>query len=49
MEYGQAEDYIAAKGNPLWLGDPEKGRETGIKQFLDDKTYRPRFGAYKRG
>jgi trans-feruloyl-CoA hydratase/vanillin synthase len=49
MDYGQAEDYMAAKGTALRLSDPERGRETGMKQFLDEKTYRPGFGPYKRG
>ena len=48
MDYWQAEDYMAAKGTALRATDPEKGREKGLKQFLDDKTYRPGFGAYKR-
>jgi trans-feruloyl-CoA hydratase/vanillin synthase len=48
MDYGQAEDYMAAKVNALRFSDPERGRDTGMKQFLDDKTYRPGFGAYKR-
>jgi len=48
MDYWQAEDYMAAKGIALRATDPEKGREEGTKQFLDDKSYRPGFGAYKR-
>lgn len=48
MDYWQAEDYMAAKGAALRATDPEKGREEGAKQFLDDKTYRPGFGAYQR-
>jgi trans-feruloyl-CoA hydratase/vanillin synthase len=48
MDYWQAEDYMAAKGTALRATDPEKGREKGMKQFLDDKTYRPGFGAYNR-
>jgi trans-feruloyl-CoA hydratase/vanillin synthase len=48
MEYGQAEEYMSAKGTALRLTDPEKGRETGMKQFLDEKTYRPGLGAYNR-
>ena len=46
--YAQAEDYMAAKGTALRLTDPEKGRETGMKQFLDEKTYRPGLGEYNR-
>jgi trans-feruloyl-CoA hydratase/vanillin synthase len=48
MDYAQAEDYMTAKGAALRATDPEKGREAGTKQFLDDKTFRPGFGAYKR-
>ncbi len=48
MDYWQAEDYMAAKQTALWATDPERGREKGIKQFVDDKTYRPGFGAYNR-
>jgi trans-feruloyl-CoA hydratase/vanillin synthase len=48
MDYQQAEDYMAAKGVALRATDPEKGREEGTKQFLDDKTFRPGFGAYQR-
>lgn len=48
MDYWQAEDYMAAKGTALRATDPERGREEGTKQFLDDKTYRPGFGAYSR-
>jgi trans-feruloyl-CoA hydratase/vanillin synthase len=48
MDYAQAEDYMAAKGTALRLTDPEKGRETGMKQFLDEKTYRPGLGEYDR-
>ena len=49
MDYWQAEEYMSAKGIALKTTDPEKGREAGMKQFLDDKTYRPGFGIYKRG
>jgi feruloyl-CoA hydratase/lyase len=48
MDFSQAEDYMSAKGLALRLSDPEKGRETGMKQFLDDKTYRPGLGHYNR-
>jgi trans-feruloyl-CoA hydratase/vanillin synthase len=48
MDYWQAEDYMGAKGTALRATDSEKGREKGMKQFLDDKTYRPGFGAYSR-
>ena len=46
--YSQAEEYMSAKGTALRLTDPEKGRETGMEQFLDKKTYRPGLGEYNR-
>jgi trans-feruloyl-CoA hydratase/vanillin synthase len=48
MEFGDAEDYMAAKSDQLRYRDPEKGRERGMQQFLDDKTYRPGLGNYNR-
>lgn len=48
MDYWQAEDYLGAKTAALSATDPERGRDKGIKQFIDDKTYRPGFGAYNR-
>ena len=48
MDYSQAEDYMSAKSVALRATDPEKGREEGTKQFLDEKTYRPGFGPYQR-
>jgi trans-feruloyl-CoA hydratase/vanillin synthase len=48
MDYWQAEDYLGAKTIALRATDPERGRDKGIKQFIDDKTYRPGFGAYSR-
>lgn len=46
MGFEQAEDYMAGKSLALKLSDPEKGRYKGMKQFLDDKAYRPGFEAY---
>jgi len=48
MDYWQAEEYMAAKGIALKASDPERGQEKGIKQFVDEKKYRPGFGAYDR-
>ena len=49
MDYFQAHDYLTAKLADMKLADQGKGRQEALKQFLDDKTYRPGFGAYKRG
>jgi trans-feruloyl-CoA hydratase/vanillin synthase len=48
MDYWQAEEYMAAKAIALRATDPERGREEGIRQFIDEKAYRPGFGAYRR-
>jgi trans-feruloyl-CoA hydratase/vanillin synthase len=49
MSVEQAADHLNAKSDALKYADPEKGREKGMTQFLDDKTYRPGFGHYDRG
>jgi feruloyl-CoA hydratase/lyase len=48
MSWHDSNDYLAAKFDQLRLADPERGREQGMRQFLDDKTYRPGLGEYKR-
>ncbi|MBV9489696.1 MAG: p-hydroxycinnamoyl CoA hydratase/lyase [Verrucomicrobia bacterium] len=44
----QNEDYLYAKLDQAQLRDPEHGRETGLKQFLDEKTIKPGLQTYKR-
>ena len=41
-------DYLAAKSIELRFLDREGGREQGMKQFLDEKTYRPGLNPYNR-
>ena len=48
MSVEQAGDYLGAKSDALKWSDPENGRQKGMVQFLDDKTYRPGFGEYNR-
>jgi feruloyl-CoA hydratase/lyase len=48
MSWEDAEDYLFAKLDQLRFLDPEKGREKGMSQFLDDKSYRPGLSAYRR-
>lgn len=48
LSWDDAEDYLFAKLDQMRFLDPEKGREKGMSQFLDDKTYRPGLGAYRR-
>jgi trans-feruloyl-CoA hydratase/vanillin synthase len=48
MSWDAAADYLTAKMDQTTLLDPERGRETGMKQFLDEKSFRPGLEAYKR-
>ena len=48
MSWEDAEDYLFAKMDQSRFLDPEKGRDTGMKQFLDDKAYRPGLESYRR-
>ncbi|RJF92264.1 p-hydroxycinnamoyl CoA hydratase/lyase [Noviherbaspirillum saxi] len=48
MTWEQGADYLMAKHAQSVIEDPENGRNVGMSQFLDDKTYRPGLGSYKR-
>ena len=48
MSWDVAEDYLYAKAQETYSTDPEQGRKKGMTQFLDDKTYRPGLGNYRR-
>ncbi len=43
MDFWQSYDYLAAKGQAIKVGDREDSYNTGIRQFLDEKTYKPTF------
>ena len=49
MDFQQAYDYLAAKGQALKVDDPEKSYQTGMQQFVDEKKYRPMFEPFKLG
>jgi len=48
LSWDEAEDYLYAKLDQAVLGDPEAGKQQGLTQFLDAKTFRPGLGAYER-
>jgi len=48
MNDDQAFDYLAAKSAEIKQRDKENAYQNGLKQFLDDKSYKPTFGAYDR-
>ena len=48
MNEPQAADYLNAKSDALKFNDKENSRQEGMRQFLDEKSYRPGFGHFKR-
>jgi trans-feruloyl-CoA hydratase/vanillin synthase len=42
-----AEDYVAAAATSSRMMDPTKGRQKGLTQFLDEKSYRPGLEMYR--
>ena len=48
LTWEQSEDYLYAKLDQANYRDPEKGREKGLTQFLDEKSIKPGLQAYKR-
>ena len=48
MSWELSDDYLMAKSMQSRFLDTEKGREKGLKQFLDEKSFRPGLGGYKR-
>jgi len=48
LTWEQAADYLGAKSDQLQFIDPERGRVQGMKQFLEEKSYRPGLEPYRR-
>jgi trans-feruloyl-CoA hydratase/vanillin synthase len=49
MEWELASEFSGAKSAQNAMMDKEKGRLRGLEQFLDEKSFRPGLGAYRRG
>lgn len=47
MTYDEAEDYLVRAQEAANSYDPD-GRKEGIRQFIDEKTYKPGLGAYDK-
>jgi trans-feruloyl-CoA hydratase/vanillin synthase len=47
LTWEQSEDYLYAKLDQAQLRDPEHGREKGLKQFLDEKSFKPGLENYR--
>jgi trans-feruloyl-CoA hydratase/vanillin synthase len=48
MTYDNAEDYLIRAQEALNFHDRSDGRHAGMKQFLDDKSYKPGLGHYDK-
>ena len=46
MTYDNAEDYLVRMQEAANFHDPSEGRKEGIRQFIDEKSYKPGLGAY---
>src|SRR3954454_19243462 len=49
MDVAQAYDYLAEKGKAIKVADNEDSYTTGLRQFLDEKSYRPTYEPFKLG
>ena len=48
LNHDEAWDYLVAKNDQLQVRDPEGSRNRGIRQFIDEKKYRPGLGPQPR-
>jgi trans-feruloyl-CoA hydratase/vanillin synthase len=49
MDFTQSYNYLAAMSHQITLFSGTQGRAAGLKQFLDEKSYKPTFGTYQHG
>ena len=49
MDVPQAYDYLAEKGKAIKAGDREDSYNTGMRQFLEEKSYKPTFEPFRLG
>jgi trans-feruloyl-CoA hydratase/vanillin synthase len=47
MTYDEAEDYLVVRQEALNYLDKSDGRHEGIRQFIDEKSYKPGLASYK--
>jgi trans-feruloyl-CoA hydratase/vanillin synthase len=48
MSWEDADDFLTTKQDQARFRDPTKGREKGMSQFLDEKSFRPGLETYRR-
>jgi feruloyl-CoA hydratase/lyase len=49
LDWDSSETFLTAMAVSAGASDPERGRQKGMKQFLDEKSYRPGLEPYRRG
>ena len=49
MDVAQSYEYLAAKGQAIRAADKEDSYNTGLRQFLDEKSYKPTYQPFKLG
>ena len=49
MDVAQAYDYLAEKGKAIKVADQEDSYNTGLRQFLDEKSYKPTYEPFRLG
>jgi trans-feruloyl-CoA hydratase/vanillin synthase len=49
MDVAQSYDYLAEKARAIRVGDKEDSYNTGLRQFLDEKSYKPAHEPFKTG
>src|SRR5256885_12212431 len=47
MDVAQAYDYLAEKGKAIKVADSQASSNTGLRQFLDEKSYKPTFEPFR--
>jgi len=47
MDVPQSYEYLAVKAQAIRVGDQEDSYNTGLRQFLEEKSYRPTFQPFK--
>ena len=48
MQYDEAEDYLVRMQEAANFHDKTEGRKEGIRQFIDEKSYKPGLGTYDK-
>jgi trans-feruloyl-CoA hydratase/vanillin synthase len=48
MAWDDAEDSLLSTMDQVRFADEEHGRDKGLTQFLDEKSYKPGLAAYRR-